>query len=109
VVVRQIFAWVGRERLSMGEVARRLIAAGVPRRTSTAPWDRSLVYSVCKNPAYKGTAFSKTRVGPLRPQLRPRNSSGRVLHARQDGGLPAPFLDLRGHGKAVGIIDLAGR
>lgn len=72
-VVRQVFAWVGRERLSMGEVARRLTRTGVPRRTSTAPWDRSVVYSLCTNPAYKGmAAFGKTRVGPLRPHLRPQ-------------------------------------
>ena len=70
-VVRQIFAWVGREHLSMGEVGRRLTAAGVPRRTSTDPWDRSLVYSICKNPAYRGAAaFGKTTVGPLRPRVR---------------------------------------
>jgi site-specific DNA recombinase len=70
-VVRQIFTWVGQEHLSMGEVGRRLTAAGVPRRTTTAPWDRSLVHSICTNPAYRGAAaFGKTTVGPLRPRLR---------------------------------------
>jgi len=70
-VVRQIFTWVGQEHLSMGEVGRRLTAAGVPRRTSTDPWDRSLVYSICKNPAYRGAAaFGKTTVGPVRPRVR---------------------------------------
>src|SRR5262249_57832040 len=29
-VVRQIFAWIGRERLSIGEVCRRLMQAGGP-------------------------------------------------------------------------------
>jgi site-specific DNA recombinase len=70
-VVREIFTWVGQEHVSMGEVGRRLTAAGVPRRTSADPWDRSLVYSLCKNPAYRGAAaFGKTTVGPLRPRVR---------------------------------------
>jgi site-specific DNA recombinase len=32
-VVRQIFDWVGRERLTLGEVARRLSAQGLLTRT----------------------------------------------------------------------------
>ena len=73
-VVRKIFEWVGQERCSIGEVCRRLRRDGVPTRTGKAAWDRSVIWSYLKNPAYKGTAgFGKTRAGDLKPQrLRPQ-------------------------------------
>jgi site-specific DNA recombinase len=37
-VVRQVFAWVGRDRLSIGEVCRRLKQTGEPTRTGKATW-----------------------------------------------------------------------
>lgn len=67
-VVRQIFAWVGLERASIGEVCRRLHQAGTPTRTGKSVWDRTTVWGMLKNPAYKGAAaFGKTRAEPLRP------------------------------------------
>src|SRR5215471_16932414 len=73
-VVRKIFEWVGQERCSIGEVCRRLQRDGVPTRTGKSAWDRSVVWLILKNPAYKGTAaFGKTRSGPLKPRrLRPQ-------------------------------------
>jgi site-specific DNA recombinase len=72
-VVRKIFQWVGQERCSIGEVCRRLQRDSVPTRTGKSAWDRSVIWSYLKNPAYKGTAaFGKTRAGALKPQrLRP--------------------------------------
>jgi site-specific DNA recombinase len=70
-VVRQVFDWVGRERLSIGEVCRRLTQAGEVTRTGKTVWDRSVVWGILHNPAYKGAAaFGKTRYEPLRPRLR---------------------------------------
>jgi len=70
-VVRQVFDWVGRARLSIGEVCRRLQAAGERTRTGKLVWDRTSVWGMLKNPAYTGmAAFGKTRVGPLNPRLR---------------------------------------
>jgi site-specific DNA recombinase len=70
-VVRQIFAWVGGDRLTIGEVCRRLTQAGERTRTGKTVWDRSVVWGILKNPAYQGTAaFGKTRLEPLRPRLR---------------------------------------
>jgi site-specific DNA recombinase len=73
-VVRKIFEWVGQERCSIGEVCRRLQREGVLTRTGKSAWDRSVIWSYLKNPAYKGTAaFGKTRAGALKPQrLRPQ-------------------------------------
>ena len=50
-VVRQVFAWVGGERLSIGEVCRRLMAAGERTRTGRLVWERSVVWAILKNPA----------------------------------------------------------
>src|SRR5262245_1673018 len=70
-VVRQVFAWVGHDRLTIGEVCRRLTQAGEVTRTGKTVWDRSVVWGILKNPAYQGAAaFGKTRQEPLRPRLR---------------------------------------
>jgi site-specific DNA recombinase len=82
-VVRKIFEWIGRERCSIGEVCRRLQRDGVPTRTGKSAWDRSVVWLILKNPAYKGTAaFGKTRSGELKLQrLRPQR--GRPEYPRR--------------------------
>jgi site-specific DNA recombinase len=70
-VVRPVFAWVGHDRCSIGEVRRRLTAAKELTRTGKTVWDRATICDMLKNPAYKGmAAFGKTSVEPLRPRLR---------------------------------------
>jgi len=70
-VVRQIYEWVGQDRLSIGEVTRRLTKQAVVTRTGKNFWDRTTVWGILKNPAYKGkAAYGKTRTGPMRPRLR---------------------------------------
>ena len=72
-VVRQIFQWVGKERCSMREVCRRLKKEDVRTRTGKSTWDRSVIWGMLKNPAYKGqAAYGKTRQGPMKPRLRPQ-------------------------------------
>jgi site-specific DNA recombinase len=81
-VVRQIFEWIGRERLSIGAVCRQLMQAGERTRTGRLVWERSVVWAILKNPAYMGSAaFGKTRQGPLRPKLRAQR--GRSLQPRR--------------------------
>jgi site-specific DNA recombinase len=71
-VVRQIFDWIGCDRTSIGEVCRRLQQAAIPSPKGKPVWDRSTVWGLLKNPAYKGTAaFGKTAIGQKRPRLRP--------------------------------------
>ncbi len=101
-VVRQIFDWVSRERLSIGEVVRRLNQAQERTRTGKTLWDRSTVWGILKNPAYKGTAaFGKTRAADLRPRLRtqrgrpaqPRRArSPRAVPPEEWIGVPVPAL-----------------
>ncbi|MCP4537511.1 MAG: recombinase family protein [Chloroflexi bacterium] len=83
-VVQQIFGWIGHERCSIGEVCRRLQQAEVRTRTGKTTWDRSAVWGMLKNPAYKGlAAFGKTKEGPMRPQLRPQR--GCPEHPKRPG------------------------
>jgi site-specific DNA recombinase len=100
-VVRQLFAWVGVERCSLGEVCRRLRRQGVTSPTGRGRWDRSTVWGILRNPAYQGTAYyGKTQAGPLRPRLRsPRGKPEQPRHAcsRYDSvanavAIPVPAL-----------------
>jgi site-specific DNA recombinase len=82
-VIRQMFVWVGRDRLSIGAVARRLTQAGVLTRTGKSRWDRGTVGAMLHNPAYQGAAaYGRTRSGPWQRQtLRPVR--GKSAHPRQ--------------------------
>ena len=88
--VRQIFHWIGVDRLSIGEVVRRLGEQGVQTQTGKAHWDRSVVWGMLQNPAYMGrAAFGKTQaIAPL-PRPRPQRHSAETRKksystARQD-------------------------
>jgi site-specific DNA recombinase len=87
-VVRQIFAWVGRDRCTIGEVQRRLNQAKEQTRTGKTVWDRATIWGILKNPAYKGeAAFGKTHLEPLRPRLRAqrgRSMQPKRAHSTQD-------------------------
>lgn len=85
-VVKQVFEWVGRDRISMGEVTRRLRAQAIPTAKGAAQWNRSTVWKMLKNPAYQGSAtFGKTRVGVRRPQVKPYR--GQSLTPRRNSSL----------------------
>src|SRR4051794_24869094 len=76
-IVRLIFGWVGRDRVSIGEVCRRLQRQGYLTRGGKRAWDRTTVWGILKNPAYAGAAaFGKTRVGPRPVRLRPVRGGG---------------------------------
>jgi site-specific DNA recombinase len=85
-VVRQIFAWVGLERCSLGEACRRLEQRKILSPRGQTHWDRSTVWGLLTNTTYIGTAqFGKRRVGPLRPRMRARRGCSlppRQAHSR---------------------------
>jgi site-specific DNA recombinase len=69
--VRQVFAWGGRDRLTIGAIWRRLTGASEVTHSGKTVWDRRLVGGLLKHPAAMGAAaVGKTRQGPLRPRLR---------------------------------------
>ena len=62
-VVQRVYEMYTVAGLSMGEIARRLNAEGIPTRKQSARWERSVVWAMLRNPAYRGAAcFGKTRV-----------------------------------------------
>ena len=78
-IVREIFQWVALERLSIGEVVRRLDEAGVETASGKAHWDRSVIWGMLQNPAYMGrAAFGKTQSGSPLPRVRPQRHSAEV-------------------------------
>ena len=61
-VVRGVFARYVEDGTSIGEIARWLSERGVPTRTGKTVWDRSTVWAMLRNHAYRGqAAFGKTR------------------------------------------------
>src|SRR5215472_15736231 len=73
----------GRDRLCIGEVARRLTQAGVPTRLGKPRWERGTVGAMRHNPAYTGeAAYGRTRSGPWQRQTR-RPVRGKSAHPRR--------------------------
>ncbi len=61
-IVREVFARYINDGVSIGELARWLSERGVPTRTGKAVWDRSSVWGMLRNTAYRGqAAFGKTK------------------------------------------------
>jgi site-specific DNA recombinase len=61
-IVRDVFARYVQGDASIGAIARWLSERGVPTRTGKAVWDRSTVWGMLRNTAYRGhAAFGKTR------------------------------------------------
>jgi site-specific DNA recombinase len=74
--VQAMFAWVGLEGLSLGEVERRLREQGIATPTGLTHWDRSTIRAILVNSAYQGTAkYGKSRYVP-------RNNDGRASRAK---------------------------
>ena len=72
-VVRDIFAWVARDRLSLRQVSRKLAERGVPSPTGKPRWRESVLSRMLSNPLYKGqAAFGKSVAGPWAPPVRER-------------------------------------
>jgi site-specific DNA recombinase len=75
-VVRKIFSWVGHDRVSIGEVCRKLKNEKISSPKGKLFWDRSVIWAMLKNPAYKGfAAFGKTKAGTRLPRIRPQKHS----------------------------------
>jgi site-specific DNA recombinase len=101
-VVRQGCAWVGRARLTLGAVCRRLPQAGEATRTGKTIGARSAVWGMRKHPADMGAAaVGTTRQGPLQPRLRPQR--GRPWHpTRAVSSADVPPCRVRGVGRGPG-------
>src|SRR5215218_9338529 len=62
-VVREVFRRYVEDDRSIAELARWLTAQGLPTRKGKQVWDRSTVWGMLRNPAYRGQAsYGKTKV-----------------------------------------------
>ena len=101
-IVRRMYEMYTVEGLSIGEITRRLNAEGIPTRKASARWERSVVWAVLRNPAYRGTAcfgktIASTRTRVMRPQRRrgvttPSMTSGHERPREEWIEIPVPAL-----------------
>ena len=77
--VRKIFELYTGTGLSIGAIARWLNDHEIPTRKKISGWERSTVWALLRNPAYKGTAcFGKTETAPRQRITRPLRQRGGV-------------------------------
>ena len=101
-VVQRIYDRYTVEGLSIGAIARQLNEEQVPTRKNCARWERSVIWAVLRNSAYRGVAyFGKTRLAPrtritrplrLRGGLSQRNSAGHERPREEWIEIPVPAL-----------------
>jgi site-specific DNA recombinase len=75
-IVRMVFEAYTQQELSINAIARLLNERQIPTRTGTTRWERSTVWGLLRNPAYRGRGcYGKT-------ELRPRQRITRPLRQR---------------------------
>jgi DNA invertase Pin-like site-specific DNA recombinase len=78
-VVRMVYNNYVSQGLSIGAITRLLNEQGVPTRKQTSRWERSTVWAMLRNPAYRGTAcFGKTQSKSRQRITRPLRQRGGV-------------------------------
>jgi site-specific DNA recombinase len=78
-VVRLVYEKYTAGGLSIGAIARLLNEMGPPTRRRITRWERSVVWAMLRNPAYKGTAcYGKSQVAPRQRVTKPLRLSGRA-------------------------------
>ncbi len=75
--VQEIFKLFTESRWAIGAIARYLGAQGIRTRTGKERWDRSVIWAMLRNPAYKGTAcYGKTEQVERKKITRPLRLKG---------------------------------
>jgi site-specific DNA recombinase len=78
-VVRRVYRAYTVQGLSIGALTRLLNAQGVATRKHAARWERSTVWGMLRNPAYRGAAcFGKTQSAPRQRLTRPLRLRGTI-------------------------------
>lgn len=68
--VRKVFDLYTKDGMSVSDITRWLNEQEIPTRKRTTRWERSTVWGMLRNPAYKGTAcFGKTESIPRRVKV----------------------------------------
>jgi site-specific DNA recombinase len=77
--VRKVYELYTESGLSIGAITRWLNDREIPTRKRTSRWERSTVWAMLRNPAYKGTAcFGKTEKAPRQRITRPLRQRGGI-------------------------------
>ena len=85
-VVQRIYEMYTVEGIGIGEITRRINAEGIPTRKTSARWERSTVWAVLRNSAYRGFAcFGKTRASARTRVLRPLRRRGVITPSMTAG------------------------
>jgi site-specific DNA recombinase len=78
-VVRMVYDHYTVRGLSIGAITRLLNENGIPTRKRVSRWERSTVWAMLRNPAYKGTAcFAKTKLSKRQRVTRPIRLRGGI-------------------------------
>jgi site-specific DNA recombinase len=89
-VVQMVFEIYTQQRLSINAIARLLNERQIPTRTGKGRWERSTVWGMLRNPAYRGTAcYGKTEQRPRQRVTRPLRQR-KVVPSRDVGGHERP-------------------
>ena len=99
-VIQQMFAWVGRDGLSIGEVCRRLKEQGIPSPTGKSHWARTTVWSQLRiqrivetRSSVRGESGRKGRVcGHKRVTRNNRDGRSRSMRCPRIKGFRFQFL-----------------
>jgi len=102
-VVREVFERYTERSESIADIARALSERGVLTRTGKQVWERSTIWAMLRNPAYRGqAAFGKTqttgqRAKPTRPvrargERHGRRETRRDVAPEQWTSIPVPAL-----------------
>ena len=76
-IVKKVYQLYTEEWLSIGAIVRWLNENEVPTRKGISPWERTTVWAMLRNPAYKGTAcFGKTKKAERKKVTRPLRQRG---------------------------------
>ncbi len=85
-VVREVYRCYTHDHMSIGAITGRLKEREIPTATGRSRWERSTVWAILRNPAYKETAcFGKTRQMPRKSVTRPVRLRGGFASATTGG------------------------
>ncbi|WCR58316.1 recombinase family protein [Wolbachia endosymbiont of Ctenocephalides felis wCfeJ] len=72
-VVKDLFKWIGLERISLHKAVQRLQDRCILSPTGKEVWSKSTISKILRNKAYKGKMeFGKTKVGAIKQEIRAR-------------------------------------
>jgi site-specific DNA recombinase len=91
-VVREIFRRYTEEQVAIAELARWLTEQGIPTRKGKQVWDRSTVWGMLRNPAYRGqAAYGKTKVQDRHGKLTRTTRARGERHGRRQVRVDEPL------------------